>query len=120
MVVQASRDDELTCDDDDEPAPGDDGALTVECEVRLVPGRGTVLVSSAAARHSAAGSNFGETTVRHVRADGAVVVVTLRVLGRPSDGSTTDLERDVAAWLREQKEALISAALDVRMRAAAP
>ena len=121
VVVQPSEDDELSCDDA-EPAPDGDGAASgtamTECEERAVPGRGAVLVGFAAARHSASGSNFGESTVRHLRADGTVVIVMLSVLGRPSDGSTSELENDVAEWLRSYEEALISAALDERMRPA--
>lgn len=118
MVVVQSSEDELTCDDEDEPAPGDDGAVMTECEERTIPGRGAVVVGFAAARHSASGSNFGETTVRHRRDNGSVVVVTLSVLGRPSDGSTSELEEDVAAWLQSFEERLITAALDDRMRPA--
>ena len=119
VIVQPSEDDELSCDDDDdETATGDDGTVMTECEERIVDGRGTVLISTATARHSASGSNFGETTVRHLRADGNLVIVRLSVLGRPSDGSTTELEEDVSAWLESREETLISAALDDRMRAA--
>ena len=38
------------------------------------------------------------------------------MLGKPAEGSTTELEEDVAAWLKSLEEALISAALDDRMR----
>lgn len=113
VVVQPSEDDELSCEE-----PAADEAETVDCEERSVSGR-TVLLETASARHSASGSNFGERTVRHLRADGDVVIVALSVLGRPSDGSTTELEEDVSEWLASLEEALIAAALDERMRASA-
>lgn len=115
VVVEPAEEDELACEDLDGPAPGDDGVLMTECEERSVTGR-TVLVETESARHSASGSNFGERTVRHQRADRTVVVVQLSVLGRPSDGSTAKLEEDVSAWLASMEEALIAAALDERMR----
>ena len=43
------------------------------------------------------------------------VVVRLFVLGRPADGSTTDLEADVRVWLSDRTPAVIDAALDPRM-----
>lgn len=113
VVVQPAEDDELAC----EEAAADE-AETVECEERSVTGR-TVLVEAASARHSASGSNFGERTVRHLRGDGNVVIVQVSVLGRPSDGSTTELEEDVGDWLSSLEDALIAAALDERMRASA-
>jgi hypothetical protein len=94
-----------------------DDAEVVECEDRSVSGR-TVRVETTAARHSASGSNFGERTVRYLRDDGYLVVVQLSVLGRPSDGSTTELEEDVSDWLASLEEALVTAALDDRMRPA--
>jgi hypothetical protein len=114
VVVQPAEDDELAC----EEAAADE-AETVECGVRSVTGRGTVLVETASARHSASGSNFGERTVRHLRPDGNVVIAQLSVLGGPSDGSTAELEGDVSDWLASLEEALIAAALDDRMRPAA-
>ena len=114
VVVQPAEDDELACEES-----AADEAGTVECEERSVTGGGTVLVETASARHAASGSNFGERTVRYLRADGSVVIVQLSVLGRPSDGSTTELEDDVDEWLTSLEEALIAAALDDRMRESA-
>ena len=110
VVVQPAADDELGCEE------SADEAGTVECEERSVTGGGTVLVETASARHAASGSNFGERAVRYLRAEGTVVIVQISVLGRPSDGSTTELEDDVDEWLTSLEEALIAAALDDRMR----
>lgn len=102
-----------------------DGAFTCEnivestesaCEERHVSGD-TFLVETTQARHSAAGSNFGELTIRYLRDDGDLAIVQLFVLGKPAEGSTAELQQDVTDYLASQEDALIAAALDERMRA---
>jgi hypothetical protein len=74
-----------------------------------------LLIESAGAIHSAAGSNFGARTIRHHRSNGEIVVVQLSVLGRPAAGSTYELEDAVRAWLTSMEPTLITAAQDDRL-----
>lgn len=81
---------------------------------RVAPGVAVYIVTSEAV-HSAAGSNFGETTVRHERA-GFLARVQLSVLGKPAGGSTPELERTVRDWLKAIEPRLIAAATDERLK----
>ncbi len=83
------------------------------------PGRGTVLIETVAPRHSASGSNFGEVSIFYLHEDGYVIVVQIFVLGKPAEGSTTEIEQDVSDYLASLEEALIAAAVDDRVRAPA-
>lgn len=115
-------------------APGLPAELTASATVTVLPDSGQpfacpaadpqgscrkeaddLLIESAGAIHSAAGSNFGARTVRHHRANGEIVVVQLSVLGRPAAGSTSELEDAVRAWLTSMEPKLITAAQDDRL-----
>ena len=74
-----------------------------------------LIIEEAGPIHSAAGSNFGALTVRRERSNGDIVVVQMSVLGKPSGGSTTELEDAVTAWLKTIQDRLIAAAEDDRM-----
>jgi hypothetical protein len=73
------------------------------------------IVEASGAIHSAAGSNFGALTIRLERTNGEIVVVQLSVLGKPSSGSTTELEDEVHAWLKSNLDRLVAAAQDTRL-----
>lgn len=92
-----------------------EGNEVVDCAERDTA-QGTVLIETLGPRHSSSGSNFGEVSVYHVHTGGYVTVVQVFVLGKPVEGSTTELERDVGDYLESLEEALIAAALDDRSR----
>ena len=78
------------------------------------------MIESAGPIHSAGGSNFGALTVRVERVNGETVVVQLSVLGKPSGGSTTELEDAVHDWLKSMQDRLLAAAQDARLVVPAP